>query len=177
MKPTSENPELPKGALESMEAPHSDQDDAALALPILRHMHLVDIHQVKFDAIRHPVFDSKPANAKMSIHTKESINVAFNAEKRGVIALVAVGVRGMHEKVAMYEITAVYRAIYTVKDSFDGDDIEGRAKAFCRSTSLAHVWSYWREALVSASMRMALPPIVAPLLIVGAKMPARVKRA
>ncbi len=157
-------------ALTPVEEPKHSSDARALALPILRHMHLVDIHQVKSEAIRHPAFDKKTKGDRgLAINPMQKLDVIYHPDERGVIALVSVGIKAELGDEPMFEVSAVYRAIYKVKGTYKGDQIEDRAKAFCRSTSLAHVWSYWRESLISTCMRMGLPPILAPLLIVGAK--------
>jgi preprotein translocase subunit SecB len=102
---------------------------------------------------------------------KEEMTVAFHPEGKRAIAVVSLKIEAKDGEETVTEVQAVYRAIYGVNDSYVGDNVEDRAKAFCRSNTLAHVWPYWREMLSSMCLRMGIPPILAPLLIVGARLP------
>lgn len=171
---TSKAPAV-KAGVRTAKGQSSREDNAALALPILKHMHFVDIHLLKLDAIRHPEFDTVSKKNGLNIKPSERVEVAYHEANHGVMAIVTLGVEGLIGDAKVFSVTAIYRALYTVKDSFDGDQVEERAIAFCHSTAMAHVWPYWRETLVSTSTKMGLPPILAPLLIVGAKAPSEKK--
>ena len=139
----------------------------AFIKPILAHMHLVDLHQVKFASIRSPAYDQVDSSEGLNLVPNESIEVKYHPKQKGAVAMVTVGVRGMKNGKELFSINAIYRSIYTVKDSYTGDQVEERVKAFCRATSLAHVWPYWRESLSAACARMGVQVVLAPLLIVG----------
>jgi hypothetical protein len=103
----------------------------------------------------------------------DTLEVRFDGESKRVLAGVSLSIKAEDANGKLVEITAVYRVVYQVNDSFQGDLLAERAEAFCRSHSLAHVWPYWRELLAGLSVKMGLPTILAPLLLVGSSASVR----
>jgi preprotein translocase subunit SecB len=147
-----------------------NEDPGFICQPILSHMRLDAIQLVAFSGVRRPRLDEKP-NANLSINPIEEMNVAFHAASKRAIAVINLKIEAKDGDEIVVEINGVYRAIYGVNDSYVGDRIEDRATAFCHANALSHVWSYWREMLSSMCLRMGIPPILAPLLVVGARLP------
>ena len=153
--------------------PNKGNLDRQKAQPILHYMQLIDIHVVSISAIRHPVADQVSDDVPIQIEPSTKMETAYNPKLNTVTAIVVVGVKGKDKDGSqdLFEIKAIYRAVYGISNEFSGDQIEESARSFCRANSLAHVWSYWRELLASTCTRMGLSPIIAPLLIVGAHLP------
>lgn len=143
------------------------ESPGSLAHPVLPHMQLLAIEMVMSAANRHPALDER-GNLDVPLHASDKIIANFHPQDRQVIAVVRLEVVAKDGKAKLAEWSAVYRLAYQVADAFQGDRVKERAEAFCQSYSLAHAWPYWREHLASMCIRMGLPTILAPLLIVGA---------
>ena len=139
---------------------------AGLAGPIIPHIQLLDLHMVTFSSARFPALDTKRTYDQL-FNPTQSIEISLSKKTKQFVAMIRVGVSCGEGKDKLVEFDALYRVIYKIKDTYSGDLFPERAEAFCRAHSLAHVWPYWREALASACARMQVPPILAPLLIVG----------
>ena len=151
----------------------------AIAAPILGHIQFVDLHLVATNSLRHPKFD-RAKGIDVPLQPEHGMEVHFDPKSGTVVAMVRLAVRAGTGRNKLMEIDAIYRLVYQIKPSFMGDYVAERAEAFCRAHSLAHVWPYWRELLSSMCMRMQLPQILAPLLLVGSPgtrvPPANVKK-
>jgi len=67
----------------------------------------------------------------------------------------------------MAEITAVFVAEY--EQDCDTEIPLDALNAFGQDNALFHVWPYWREYLQNTCLRMKLPPVTLPMLIMRAK--------
>lgn len=160
----SKNPSIPENPVETM----PPNELHLLAHSVVAHMQFLSLHLVSMSSTRYPVFDDRAA-FESPIFPSDSLQVAFNAKSRQVTVIVSLGVQAGKGKDKLAEVSAIYRLIYQVKDTFSGDMMAERASAFCHLNSLAHVWPYWRELLATTCLRMDLPPILAPLLLVGGR--------
>jgi hypothetical protein len=149
---------------ETKEAP------SKLAHPLLTETQLVTLDLMSVQSARYPILDSRNS-FESTLTPSESVRANFFPDERRAVALVSISVKAEADNDLLSEFSAIYRVVYVIKDSYHGDRLEERAIAFCDSYALAHVWPYWRELLASLSMRMGLPTILAPMLIVGAKGP------
>lgn len=70
------------------------------------------------------------------------------------------------QKAKIAEVGCTFEAIYALKPGFEMT--LAHAKAFAAANALFNVWPYFREFLQSTTVRMGLPPIVAPFLVIKA---------
>lgn len=144
----------------------AQESPAALAQPLLSHIELQSLHLMGVNSLRLPKLDEH-GKLDLPFVPTETMEIAFDPDSRRVMALVTVNLACGEGENQLLRVEALYRVVYRVKDSYSGDDLSKRAEAFCRAHSLAHVWPYWRELLASLCVKMELPPILAPLLIIG----------
>lgn len=140
---------------------------ATLAQPIVAHVHLLAIELMMASSARFPELDQR-GNFNVPLQASDQINAVYHEQDRRVIAVVQLEVNAADDQAKLASWSAVYRLVYQVVDTYQGDLVKERAEAFCKTYSLAHAWPYWREQLASQCNKMGLPTVLAPIVVVGA---------
>jgi hypothetical protein len=145
----------------------STSNPGTMAQPIVSHIQLLAIELIAASSVRYPSLDRR-GTFDAPINAKHSISATFHDQSRQVIAAVKFEVNAEDESTKLASWSAIYRLVYQVDENYDGDLTKERAEAFCQTYSLAHSWPYWREHLASHSIKMGLPCVLAPIMVVGA---------
>jgi hypothetical protein len=148
------------------QAPDRPTNPGIIAQPLLGHIQILAIHLISSASERFPALDSVK-EFKFPIGNSQKISVEFDSKINRVIATVDFELEVKDDTGIYVKISARYRSIYQILNSFVGENIEQRAVAFCHAFSTGHVWPYWREYLSSMCLKLGIPSIVAPMMIFG----------
>lgn len=143
-------------------------DPSVESQQILTQMQFRTLHLVMLNAGRFPALD-EAGKFEPAFKARDEMQVVVDPESRLVTALITLGLESGEGDMKQMEITALYRLIYSINPSYSSENLVGEAESFCRAHALAHVWPYWRELLASISLKMDLPPILAPLIVIGSR--------
>lgn len=138
-----------------------------LSQPIVTHVQVVAIELMVASSARFPELDQRDGFDVPLLSTTE-LNAMYHESNRRIIAAVKFELKATENDVNFAAWSAVYRLIYQVDEAYAGDQTKARAEAFCQTYSVAHAWPYWREHLASQCVKMGLPIVLAPIMVVGA---------